>query len=196
MADFDKLIDQRLFCELTDLSQASLLDACLGRDNYPLLPGRHDKDEISSGNPLTYADALAIFVAGQIERDCHYSFQEGLRLLSYAGGIEAFRDYHATADYRTLDDFWLGKVLVHVDGEPLPSMPSTFADYQVPGHYVGPLHQVMAQINHRISMDEVCKGVAPSSIILVNISTANRRLRRRADALGIDLGQPDLNVQD
>lgn len=187
MAEQDKGLDQQRFCALTEVTENDLLKFC--REDYPLLPGLHLPEELRRGKMLTYADALAIFVARQFGDDWGIPLDQALRLTSHAGSIEGFLDYQPAVGTRnrTLSDFWSAIIQIVVANKDHAKSGIGPKEYRVAGHYTGPLHQISAEITHRLSTDEDCFDGEPTRILLVNVSAADRRLRKWAEGLGIGI---------
>lgn len=185
MTDYGKGLNQALFCELTDVTKGDLLQFC--RDDYPLLPGIHLASEISLGKRLAYADALAIFVARQFGDDWGIPLGRALRLTAYAGSIRGFLNYQPTSNinHRALNDFWAAILQITFVNSDFSKSGIGPKEERISGHYTGPLHQVSAEIAHRISTDETALDGEPTRVLLVNVSAADRRLRQRAKELGI-----------
>ena len=181
MSDYGKGLDQERFCDLTGLTKSELIETCTG--DYPLLPGIHLPSEIERGKRLSFADALAVEVARSIQFELDIPLSRALRLTSYAGGIEGFLDYRPNDQVvgRLLTDYWMA--VVNLRSTHLEN--GARSDVAISGHYVGPLHQTMAEISNRFAKEEGDFDADPSRMLLINISAANRRLRQRATSYGI-----------
>lgn len=141
---------------------------------------------------FTFSDALAVEVARQLADKDGVPLTEAFRLIAYTNAIEnyAARSYNGNG----APDFWLA-----VTGSRNTwgasrrgSVPVTGfgpKEYWAELHFTGSFGEVTGEIAIWIGRDQVQHPDSdPARIILANVSAADRRLRKRAAELGIELG--------
>jgi hypothetical protein len=140
---------------------------------------------------FTYLDALEIEVARQLADKDGVPLTEAVQLTSYtsAVGHYAQRSYNGTG----APDFWLAVTASRNTwgDHPRGSWPVTgFGpnEYWAELHFTGSFGEVTGEIAIWIGRDQVQHPDSdPARIILANVSAADRRLRKRAAELGIEL---------
>lgn len=154
-------------------------------DNMPNASLAGDLDLLFA-NRYDYAAALSIEIARQLHDDKGLPLSEGLRLASYTGAVRLFLD-------RSHDeDFWVAIVGSRNEWgkEPRGAWPvGTFgpAEFWSTMHFAGSFHYIASEIATWMRADAREYGSVPARIFMANVSTADRRLRKRAADLGIKI---------
>jgi hypothetical protein len=134
-----------------------------------------------------YADALAIEVARQLHDDSGVPLREGLRIASYTGAVSKYFDHRTDHG-----DFWIAVAAARNDwgdGDRGKTHVTSFGpnEFWSTMHFAGAFENVAGDINGWMMVDAREYGAMPARIIMANVSTADRRLRKRADDLGIKI---------
>jgi hypothetical protein len=159
------------------------------RENMPSPYLDGDADLLWRGR-YPYAAALGIEVARQLHDDSGVPLAEGLRISSYTGAVRGFFGHSGA------DDFWIAIVAARNDwGDgPRGTWPVTGfgpQEFWSTMHFAGTFDQVIAAIKDWMTGDASEYGASPARIFMANVSTADRRLRKRAAALGIQIAGND-----
>jgi hypothetical protein len=145
--------------------------------------------------------ALTIEVARQMADDGGLPLIEALRIVSYTGAIEHYRDYLSnygpTVEMTVDSDFWAAVIGARNNWGHEPRLNSSIevtgfgpGEFWSMAHYHGPFLQVMTQIRGRIGRDaDDYPDSDYARLFMVNVSVAARRLGKRAAELGIDLSK-------
>jgi hypothetical protein len=142
-----------------------------------------------------YSDALAVETARQFHDDSGLPFVEAARLISYTRAFPAYFEAVSAPNVpsKTTSDFWIAVSASRNTwgSSPRGSWPLTgfgSGEYWAQMHFNGTLDDVMHEIKKWMLMDEALHPDSdPARIFLCNVSAADRRLRRRAADLGIDV---------
>ncbi|TYO60794.1 hypothetical protein FXV83_41870 [Bradyrhizobium hipponense] len=139
----------------------------------------------SHQDQFSYSDALMVEVARQMHDDGGISILAASKLVLNAG-IGAPREDGA--------DHWIAIVRYRNtwgDSNPRGSIPVTeigHDEYWSSSHFAGSLGEVTSAITAEIGRSaKEHPGSDPARIFLANVSTADRRLRNRAAALGLKI---------
>lgn len=137
---------------------------------------------------FSYADALEIEVARQLSDNSGVPINEALRLGVYAMAVQAYLDGGSA---ETRGDFWMAVVASRNTWgkSPRGSWPVTGfgpKEYWAELHFTGSLGAITGEISEWIGRDQANHPDSdPARIVMANVSTADRRLRKRAAELGI-----------
>lgn len=173
--------------QFAELNQMSVEDMRTLIENHKmLLPFDRFKREFA------YGDALAIEVARQLSDKDGVPIAEACRLVTYTIAVDnyAVRSYNGTG----APDFWLAVTGSRNSwgASRRGSVPVTSfgpGEYWAELHFTGSFGEVTGEIATWIGRDQVqYPDSDPARIIFANVSAADRRLRKRAADLGIDLG--------
>lgn len=137
--------------------------------------------------------ALKIEVARQLSDNAGLSMQEALRIVAYTGGVDGYERYGCRFMlHDKAADFWAAIVGARNswgDPEPRGSIDVTgfgLAEFWSTSHYKGSFGFVTDSIKDRMSREDLTQpDTDPARVFMVNISAADRRLRKRAADLGI-----------
>lgn len=146
----------------------------------------------SSNRKFSLPDALAIEVARTLSDKDGVPLVEAFRLIVYTMAVEHYiaRSYNGTG----APDFWLAVTASRNTwgASQRGSVPVTSfgpKEYWAELHFTGSFGEVTGEIATWIGRDQVQHPDSdPARIIFANVSAADRRLRKRAADLGIDLG--------
>ena len=152
--------------------------------DFPLLPGLYMPIDLRNGRKFTFADALALDLARALTEGGSPFAQEykpglqipiarALRLVAYAGAIEAYMQYERELRQdRFVSDLWFGVLGIRTEYS---------GDEVVTAHFAGPFHQIVAEMTARMVRDE-SRGIEqtdPAWTLLANVSASARRLEKR-----------------
>ena len=146
-----------------------------------------------------YSDALQIEVARQLSDEDGPALADAAKFCSHAlGNGYVFQPKQMGVLY----DHWFGAFRSRNTwgSEPRGTWPVTAfgaGEYWSAMHCSGPLHQCHAEISFWLAHDEAqYPDSDPARIFLVNVSAADRRLRKRAAQLGIAIVGNEFAEQD
>lgn len=143
--------------------------------------------------------ALALEVARQLADDKGLPIIAALNIVSYTGAIEHYASYSPAsglaADEKADTDFWAAIVGTRNTWGTEPRSGSSFGvtsfgpgEFWSTSHYHGTFDQMTADIKSRMIRDTIGHSDSdPARVFMVNVSAADRRLRKRAADLKIDL---------
>jgi hypothetical protein len=140
---------------------------------------------------LSYPEALTIETARQLADKDGVPLAEAFRLIVYTMAVENYLARPSNA--AGTSDFWLAVTASRNTwgDQPRGSWPVTGfgpTEYWAELHFTGSLGEVTGEIATWIGRDQVQHPDSdPARIILANVSAADRRLRKRAAELGIEL---------
>ena len=140
---------------------------------------------------FTSSDALEIEIARQMSDNDGIPLNEALRLSLYASAVKSYVTQQAAVS--SPHDFWFAVMASRNTWGTAPrgSWPITgfgSNEYWAEMHYSGSLGAIMGEISEWIGRDQANHPDSdPSRIVMCNVSAADRRLRKRAVELGIEL---------
>jgi len=131
-----------------------------------------------------YSDALAVEVARQLSENngicAGPRMEEAIQFAAYAGAVAFYLEDSAAP---LSGDYWAAVVSTR---NAAPN--ATTAEYWSSMRFTGTLDQIMREISASLAREAAdYPEAAPSRVFMVNVSAADRRLRKRAAALGIAL---------
>ena len=131
-----------------------------------------------------FSDALAVEVARQLSENngicAGPRMEEAIRFASHAGAVAFYLE--ASAE-QSSGDFWAA--VVSTRNSAANAKP---AEYWSSLRFTGSLDQIMNEMNASLAREAADYPEAePSRVFMVNVSAADRRLRKRAAALCINL---------
>lgn len=196
MADADKGMRIDTMAVLCQMSTAEFLEQVVRQPHISgFLPG-----DTSSRHHMRWGhgDALTIEVARQLHDDSGVPFADAIRLCMYALRLPIYFEAATSPAVasKTVSDFWIAVSASRNTwgSSPRGSWPVTSfgpGEYWAQNHFAGAFDDVVHEIKKWMLMDEVMHSDSdPARIFLCNVSTADRRLQKRAADLGIDLGVP------
>lgn len=139
-----------------------------------------------------FSDALEIEIARQMSDNAGVPLGEALRLSAYATAVNCYFA-QKKSDAGSRQDFWLAVTASRNTrgSEARGSLPVTGfgpGEYWAEMHYTGSFGAIMGEISESIGRDQILHPDSdPARIFMANVSAAERRLRKRAVDLGIDL---------
>lgn len=146
----------------------------------------------------SYGDALAVEIARQLNDDSGISsgpsVLESLRVVSYAGAVPLYFEYLSAAPHlaKALTDFWLAVSSSRNSCDESSRMESIRvtnfgpAEYWSNMHFAGSFSQVIEQVRQWMTRETTeYPDADPSRLFMANVSAADRRLRARAEEIGI-----------
>ena len=191
------------FDDLARLSQMSIdaLKAFIERPvpGHPYLKsGAYYLDGPSSRGKFNYLAALRIEVARQLSDEGWLSFPAAMDAVVYTGALSAYSSETYAARFNPDRDYWIAVLGARANWgqQPRDDWPVTsFGPDEVwtNGHYDGSYDAVVAAVKSRIMRDTIsaeADGIEPDDfarMLIANVSAADRRLRKRAVALCINL---------
>lgn len=137
-----------------------------------------------------FSDALEIEVARQMNDNSGVPLHEAFRLCVYTTAVKSYLA-HKVSDQYLNQDYWLAVTAARNTwgSAPRGSWPITGfgpKEYWSEMHYTGTLGTIMGDITESIGRDQVhYPDSDPARIVMCNVSAADRRLRKRADELGL-----------
>lgn len=143
-------------------------------------------------NRFFFADALSIEVAKQLRADGGVSPKSAAEILTNTGGVALYLRTGLDNRDKT-KDFWLGALKSRntYAGANRPHMIASEmndAEISSAAHAAGPYAVVTAELHRQIVLDsELYPDADAARIVFVNVSAADRRLRTRAEALGVHI---------
>ncbi|MGL3106683.1 hypothetical protein [Bradyrhizobium sp. BR 1432] len=141
-----------------------------------------------------FADALEVEIARQMSDNSGVPMNEAFRLSMYTMAAQSFLAYEAAGNGSS-QDFWFAVTASRNTwgSAPRGSWPLTGfgpKEYWAEMHYIGSLGTIMGEISESIGRDQVqYPDSDPARITMCNVSAADRRLRKRAAELGIELNE-------
>ncbi|TFV75843.1 hypothetical protein E4K64_14755 [Bradyrhizobium frederickii] len=139
-----------------------------------------------------FADALEIEIARQMSDKAGVPLNEAFRLSMYTMAVQSFLS-HRSVTSGSLVDFWFAVAASRNTwgSAPRGMWPVTgfgAREYWAEMHYTGSLVVIMEEITQSIGRDQAhYPDSDPARIVMCNISAADRRLRKRAAELVIEL---------
>ena len=147
-----------------------------------------------------YGDALAVEIARQINDNTGItsgpSVLESLRIVSYSAAVPLYFEYIAGQSHlaKAMTDFWLAVSSARNSWGPGPrgNTPelTSFgsAEYWSNMHFTGSFDQVCLAIKQWMTKETTeYTDTDPGRVFMVDISTADRRLRKRAGEMSIEI---------
>lgn len=139
---------------------------------------------------------LKIEVARQLFDNSGLPLLESLRIVSYTGAVEHYDRYDCkSALHDKAADFWaaiVGARNTWVGNDPRGSIEVTSfgsSEFWSTSHYKGSFGFVTGSIKDRLARETIDSPDSDAArVFMVNVSAADRRLRKRAADLGIVVG--------
>ncbi|MDT3684143.1 MAG: hypothetical protein RO009_03760 [Pseudorhodoplanes sp.] len=198
---------------LCQMSKEEFLQKLVQAPESGFLPGSRGRLLSERQLRWTYADALAIEVSRQFhdsEAGRQFLDANGIGLyeaLKIQMSADAIRKFFATATTvsvrsKTLSDFWVAVMASRNTwgSAPRGSWPVTGfgpGEYWSQIHFCGIIDDVMSEVKEWMLRDEEAYPDSdPARIFMTNISAADRRLRKRAEELGIEIAGYDFEGDD
>lgn len=143
----------------------------------------------------TYADALAVEIARQLHDNSGVPMLEALRIVAYTGAVPRFFEHAAKQPHlaKAVTDFWAAITSARNTWGKTPrgKTPVTSfgpGEYWATMHFAGSFDHVAQQIKVSMAKEGIDYPDSDTArIFWVNASAADRRLRKRAADLQIDL---------
>lgn len=138
-----------------------------------------------------FADALEIEIARQMSDKDGVPLREALRLSAYTMAVNYYLAHKEAGG--ASEDFWLAVTASRNTwgSAPRGAWPVTGfgpGEYWSEMHYTGSLGTIVGEISESIGRDQAqYPDSDPARIFMCNVSAADRRLRKRAADLGIEL---------
>ncbi len=189
--------------DLARLSQMSLAELTAFAERpvpgHPFKSGTYYLDGPSPAGKFGYLAALRIEVARQLSDDGWLPFSAAMDAVIYTGALSAYSGDLPAPRFAPDQDYWVAVLGARTNwgAQPREGWPATgFGPGEVwtQGHFDGTYDVVVGAIKSRIIRDTMAAdadGNEPDDfarVLLANVSAADRRLRKRAAALGINLG--------
>lgn len=136
--------------------------------------------------------ALEIEIARQMSDNSGIPLNEALRLSMYTMAVQSYFA-QKSAGSGSSQDFWFAVTASRNTwgSAPRGMWPVTSfgpKEYWAEMHYSGSLGTIMGEISESVGRDQVqYPDSDPARIVMCNVSAADRRLRKRAAELGIEL---------
>lgn len=163
-------------------------------DHETILPvSKSDAPANSVHRKFSFLEALTFELARQMSDGSGVSTKEAFRLIGYTMAVESYLAEHLAASNRS--DFWLAVCSCRNTWGKTPrgSWPVTAfgqKEYWSEMHYTGTLGKISGEIAESVGRDQAMHPDSdPARIIMANVSSADRRLRKRAAELGIAIEQ-------
>ena len=147
-----------------------------------------------------YGDALAVEIARQLNDDTGVtsgpSILESLRIVSYSAAVPLYFEYIAGQPHlaKAMTDFWLAVSSARNSwgARPRGNTPELTgfgsAEYWSNMHFTGSFDQVCVAVKQWMTKETTeYPDTDPGRVFMVNVSTADRRLRKRAKELQIGI---------
>lgn len=141
---------------------------------------------------FNFSDALELEIARTLSDKDGLPLSEALRLSAYTMAVDSYLAGQQSSNGAG-QDFWLAVTASRNTwgSAPRGMTPVTSfgpGEYWAEMHYIGSLGTIMGEISESIGRDQVqYPDSDPARIFMCNVSAADRRLRKRAADLGIDL---------